>query len=36
MSYFILLEWAGDRISVIRDFAHARYAIEGAEVRLLS
>jgi RNA polymerase sigma-70 factor (ECF subfamily) len=27
---FILLEWEGDTISLIRDFFHARYAIEGA------
>jgi RNA polymerase sigma-70 factor (ECF subfamily) len=33
MSYFILLEWDGDRIRLIRDFAHARYAIEGADLR---
>jgi RNA polymerase sigma-70 factor, ECF subfamily len=36
MAYFILLEWNGDRIRSIRDFAHARYAIEGADLRLLS
>jgi RNA polymerase sigma-70 factor (ECF subfamily) len=27
---FILLEWEGDAISRIRDFYHARYAVEGA------
>jgi RNA polymerase sigma-70 factor (ECF subfamily) len=26
---FILLEWEGDTISLIRDFYHARYAVEG-------
>ncbi|SDR32848.1 RNA polymerase, sigma subunit, ECF family [Rhizobiales bacterium GAS191] len=31
-SYFVLLEWADDRIGTIRDFRYARYAIEGAEV----
>jgi RNA polymerase sigma-70 factor, ECF subfamily len=31
-SYFILLEWAGDRLINIRDFRFARYATEGAEL----
>jgi RNA polymerase sigma-70 factor (ECF subfamily) len=31
-SYFILLEWAGDRLVNIRDFRYARYATEGAEL----
>jgi RNA polymerase sigma-70 factor, ECF subfamily len=30
--YFVLLGWAGDRISDIRDFRYARYAMEGAEL----
>src|SRR5262249_27090691 len=30
--YFIVLEWAGDRLALIRDFRFARYAIECAEV----
>jgi RNA polymerase sigma-70 factor (ECF subfamily) len=30
--YFVVLRWAGDRISEIRDFRYARYAIEGAEL----
>jgi len=34
-SYFIVLEWAGERISNIRDFRHALYAIEAAEVILV-
>jgi RNA polymerase sigma-70 factor (ECF subfamily) len=29
---FILLEWEGDTISLIRDFYHARYAVEGADI----
>ena len=29
--YFILLDWAGDRLVGIRDFRYARYATEGAE-----
>ena len=36
MYYFILLEWDGNRIRLIRDFAHARYALEGADLRLVS
>jgi RNA polymerase sigma-70 factor (ECF subfamily) len=31
-SYFVLLQWAGDKLAAIRDFRHARYAIEGAEI----
>ncbi len=30
--YFVLLEWAEDKLINIRDFRHARYAIEGAEI----
>ena len=30
--YFVLLEWAGDRLVSIRDFRHARYVTEGAEL----
>jgi RNA polymerase sigma-70 factor, ECF subfamily len=29
--YFILLEWAGDRVLSIRDFRYVRYITEGAE-----
>jgi RNA polymerase sigma-70 factor, ECF subfamily len=31
-AYFMLLEWTGDKVSAIRDFRHARYATEGAEL----
>ncbi|HEY1748748.1 MAG TPA: sigma-70 family RNA polymerase sigma factor [Xanthobacteraceae bacterium] len=31
-TYFVLLRWAGDKLTNIRDFRHARYVIEGAEV----
>ena len=31
-AYFVLLQWAGDKLTNIRDFRHAHYAIEGAEV----
>ncbi len=31
-SYFIALQWTGGRVSTIRDFRHARYAIEAAEI----
>jgi RNA polymerase sigma-70 factor (ECF subfamily) len=30
-TYFVLLRWAEERIIEIRDFRHARYAIEAAE-----
>jgi RNA polymerase sigma-70 factor (ECF subfamily) len=33
-AYFVLLEWEGDKLTNIRDFRHALYAIEGAEVVL--
>jgi RNA polymerase sigma-70 factor (ECF subfamily) len=35
LSYFILLEWAAGHVLSIRDFAHARYVIDGADVRRL-
>ena len=31
-AYFVLLEWADDKIINIRDFRHARYATDGAEL----
>ena len=33
--YFVLLDWSTDGLIAIRDFRHARYAIEGAEVVVL-
>jgi RNA polymerase sigma-70 factor (ECF subfamily) len=33
---FILLEWEGDRVSLIRDFYHARYAVEDADIDRLA
>ena len=32
---FILLDWLGERVSAVRDFRHARYALEGAEILAL-
>jgi RNA polymerase sigma-70 factor, ECF subfamily len=34
-SYFVLLEWEGDRLVNIRDFRFALYAIDGAELAML-
>lgn len=34
-SYFMLLEWVGNRVTSIRDFRYARYALEGAEIVVL-
>jgi RNA polymerase sigma-70 factor, ECF subfamily len=34
-TYFILLSWTADGIATIRDFRHARYVIEAAEVLAL-
>jgi RNA polymerase sigma-70 factor (ECF subfamily) len=31
-AYFVLLQWDGHKLTNIRDFRHARYVIEGAEV----
>jgi RNA polymerase sigma-70 factor (ECF subfamily) len=31
-AYFVLLQWSADRLTNIRDFRYARYAIEGAEI----
>jgi len=31
-AYFVLLEWQADGIARIRDFRHARYATDGAEL----
>jgi RNA polymerase sigma-70 factor (ECF subfamily) len=33
--YFVVLEWAGDLVTAIRDFRYARYALEGAEIMVL-
>ena len=30
--YFVLLEWKDGRLLTIRDFRHARYAVEDAEL----
>lgn len=35
-TYFIVLEWAGDKLLGIRDFRHARYAAEAAELIVLA
>jgi len=34
-SYFVVLDWSGEKLASIRDFRYARYALEGAEVRAL-
>ena len=34
--YFILLHWAGDAVARIRDFRHARYAMDGADLQPLA
>jgi RNA polymerase sigma-70 factor, ECF subfamily len=31
--YFMLLGWTADKVATIRDFRHAPYVIEGAEIR---
>ena len=31
-AYFVLLEWAGENVVTIRDFRHARYVAEDAEM----
>jgi len=32
--YFMLLQWSADEVATIRDFRHARYITDGAEVLL--
>jgi RNA polymerase sigma-70 factor (ECF subfamily) len=31
-TYFVLLEWTADAVVRIRDFRHARYVTESAEL----
>jgi hypothetical protein len=33
--YFIVLQWGEGGLASIRDFRHARYAIEGARIDFL-
>jgi RNA polymerase sigma-70 factor, ECF subfamily len=35
LKYFVLLAWAGEHVVAIRDFAFARYAMDGAELVLM-
>jgi RNA polymerase sigma-70 factor, ECF subfamily len=35
-TYFMLLGWKDGRVLTIRDFRHARYAVEGAEIAALA
>ena len=35
LKYFVLLDWAGDKVIGIRDFVFARYAMEGAELAVM-
>jgi RNA polymerase sigma-70 factor (ECF subfamily) len=34
-TYFVLLQWRGEAVAAVRDFRHARYAIDGAELLAL-
>jgi RNA polymerase sigma-70 factor (ECF subfamily) len=34
-TYFVLIEWRGDRLSTIRDFLYAPYVMDGADVERL-
>jgi RNA polymerase sigma-70 factor, ECF subfamily len=34
--YFILLQWTGGAVAAIRDFRHAQYAVDGAEILMLA
>jgi RNA polymerase sigma-70 factor (ECF subfamily) len=34
--YFMLLQWDGDKVATIRDFRHASYVTEGAELLVAS
>jgi RNA polymerase sigma-70 factor (ECF subfamily) len=35
LKYFVLLDWAGEKVVGIRDFVFARYAMEGAEIAVM-
>ena len=35
-TYFVLIEWLGDRLLTIRDFLYAPYVMDGAEVQPLT
>ena len=35
LKYFVLLDWAGEKIVGIRDFVFARYAMDGAELAMM-
>ena len=35
LKYFVLLDWAGDKVVGIRDFVFARYAMEGAALAVM-
>ncbi|MGH7125146.1 MAG: sigma-70 family RNA polymerase sigma factor [Stellaceae bacterium] len=34
-TYFVVLDWTGEKLALIRDFRYARYALDGAEIRAL-
>ena len=34
-TYFVVLDWTGEMLALIRDFRYARYALDGAEVLAL-
>jgi RNA polymerase sigma-70 factor, ECF subfamily len=36
VKYFVLLTWVGERVSGIRDFVFARYAMDGAELSAMA
>ena len=35
VKYFVLLEWGGNKVTSIRDFVFARYAMDGADIRVM-
>jgi RNA polymerase sigma-70 factor (ECF subfamily) len=35
IKYFVVLDWAGEKVVRIRDFGFARYAMEGAELAVM-
>ena len=34
--YFVVLDWTGEKLALIRDFRYARYALDGAEIATFS
>ena len=34
--YFILFDWSGERVSIVRDYRYRRYVCDGADLEVLA